>query len=446
MNDVVKRLHEFRGPPYLSVVATSRNDDHGGDLLTRMQVFVSALTSQVVRHGVPSELVLVEWNPPADRSRLADALTWPDDQGWCPIRIITVPETLHRRLMHSNQLSLFQMIAKNVGIRCALGRFVLATNVDILFSDSLMGFLRQRTLLPGHLYRSDRIDIDRGVEVQWPVDKQLEYCRTHVLRANRPDGIQFAPADGKPHTVEDATLTEEEFLRHVGSQNARLDLAFSLRRKLRRTRFGRIISRLPLQRMTRERWGTPFAGDRGNRTARGRRHVLFPDGPVPGHPTRGNLSLTRMFTKMLWPFIPLPDLHVLASGDFTLMARDTWHDIGGNPELEMFSLHLDSLTMYNAHAHGLREVRLPPNMMHYHMEHDADWASGRQGDLYERLRTLGIPFVSQGLLARLAHQLLSGTRLRLSGPEWGLANCILEETRISRGRVHGTSCTMGARA
>ena len=33
------------------------------------------------------------------------------------------------------------MIAKNAGIRRARGQFVLATNIDIIFSNELVGFL-----------------------------------------------------------------------------------------------------------------------------------------------------------------------------------------------------------------------------------------------------------------------------------------------------------------
>ena len=53
--------------PYLSVVVTARNDDHGGNLLGRMQVFVDAWISQAKRHNLSSELIVVEWNPPAGR-------------------------------------------------------------------------------------------------------------------------------------------------------------------------------------------------------------------------------------------------------------------------------------------------------------------------------------------------------------------------------------------
>jgi hypothetical protein len=52
--------------PYLSIVATARNDGHGGDLLHRMQLFVENVIGQCNRHNLDAELVLVEWNPPDD--------------------------------------------------------------------------------------------------------------------------------------------------------------------------------------------------------------------------------------------------------------------------------------------------------------------------------------------------------------------------------------------
>jgi len=77
--------------PYLSVVATARNDDHGGNPLYRMQLFVDGLIAQCDRHRLPAELVLVEWNPPTDRPRLAEVLRWPESDGWCRVRIVEVP-------------------------------------------------------------------------------------------------------------------------------------------------------------------------------------------------------------------------------------------------------------------------------------------------------------------------------------------------------------------
>ncbi len=184
--------------PYLSVVATSRNDDHGGRLLERMQVFVDGLIEQCRRHRLDAELVLVEWNPPADRPRLREALRWPADPGPCRIRIIEVPAEVHRGFRHSDRLPLFQMIAKNVGIRRARGRFVLATNIDLLFSDEIMAFLAAQSLEADRMYRVDRHDVMADVPVLSGLDEQLDYCRRHLLRVHRREGSFPVDALGRP--------------------------------------------------------------------------------------------------------------------------------------------------------------------------------------------------------------------------------------------------------
>ena len=70
-------MKDNRANPALSIVATSRNDDHGGNLLGRMQTFVDGFAEQCRRHDLAAELVLVEWNPLPDRPPLAEALRWP---------------------------------------------------------------------------------------------------------------------------------------------------------------------------------------------------------------------------------------------------------------------------------------------------------------------------------------------------------------------------------
>ncbi|MDF1667891.1 MAG: hypothetical protein P1V97_39505, partial [Planctomycetota bacterium] len=67
--------------PKISIVATSRNDNHGGDLNRRMQIFVTAFISQCQLHQLNAELLLVEWNPPEGRASLAEELEWPEDLG-----------------------------------------------------------------------------------------------------------------------------------------------------------------------------------------------------------------------------------------------------------------------------------------------------------------------------------------------------------------------------
>ena len=182
--------------PYLSVIAASRNDEHGGNLLGRTQVFVEAWLSQAKRHNISSELILVEWNPPRDRERLAKALRWPPDTRPCQVRIIEVPPHIHARYLHGDNLPLYQMIGKNAGIRRARGKFLALTNIDIVFSDELCEFLAARKLEPGKMYRIDRTDVGDAVPVGAPIDEQLAYCRSHVLRLYSREGVYPVTPEG----------------------------------------------------------------------------------------------------------------------------------------------------------------------------------------------------------------------------------------------------------
>jgi hypothetical protein len=175
-------------PPQLSVVATSRNDEHGGHLLARMQLFIRGLAEQAERFGLPVELIVVEWNPPADRPPLAEALDWQAGDNFRP-QVISVPREVHRTFPNADELPLFQMIGKNVGIRRSTAPFVLATNIDILLSDELFKFL-QTHLRAGAMYRVDRHDVLAelgGSELPTP-----DQCRAlPVIREHRLDGLRY---------------------------------------------------------------------------------------------------------------------------------------------------------------------------------------------------------------------------------------------------------------
>ena len=54
----------------ISFVVTSRNDGETGDELARIQTFVSSLVDQCERFHLDAELVIVEWNPPAQKPLL----------------------------------------------------------------------------------------------------------------------------------------------------------------------------------------------------------------------------------------------------------------------------------------------------------------------------------------------------------------------------------------
>jgi len=177
--------------PGLTVVAASRNDEHGGHLLARMQVFVNGLAEQSERFGFPLELIVVEWNPPADRALLVEALRWPVSAMFQP-RIITVPREVHSSFSNANLLPLYQMIAKNVGIRRARAPFVLATNIDILLSDDLFELICAG-LKPKALYRVDRRDVVAPLQRD-PLPSPAECRALPALRRHGIDGTTPKPS------------------------------------------------------------------------------------------------------------------------------------------------------------------------------------------------------------------------------------------------------------
>jgi len=172
--------------PYLSVVVASRNDDHGGDPLRRTQIFLNCLSWQAARFRLPLEIILVDWNGVSDRPPLSLVLQQADEtKQWCQISCITVPPHLHSQLKYSESLPLFQMIAKNVGIRRARGEFVVATNIDIIFSEELMRYLALQKLSARNVYRVDRYDIMQGLADDLALDETLEYAWSNVIRVHR---------------------------------------------------------------------------------------------------------------------------------------------------------------------------------------------------------------------------------------------------------------------
>lgn len=168
--------------PYLSIVVAARNDNYGGDFLCRMNLFLSALAVLCNRHGLRAELLIVEWNPPADRFPLRDAIDWPQEGNSLAVRIITVPESAHRKLPGSEKIPMLEYIAKNVGVRRAGGDFVLVTNPDIIFSDEAIAYFAQESIPEDCFVKADRYDVGKRVPLGAPVDKTLRHCRRNVVR------------------------------------------------------------------------------------------------------------------------------------------------------------------------------------------------------------------------------------------------------------------------
>ena len=381
---------------HLSLVATSRNDNHGGYLTQRMQHFVDGFIAQCKRHAMRAELIMVEWNPPRERRPLAEELAWPADCGTCEIRIVTVPRELHDALPHGDKLPLFQMIAKNVGIRRARGRFVLATNIDILFSDGVMRRMRDR-LRDGHLYRVERHDVPTHVPASADFDRVLEFCE------------------------------REAFRRHVSG--------FTLFR-----RDGRWQPRSALAAKTQSVWQT---------VVRTWRRAWGGGGPVQaGEPSRENLRplrrtiwLALRSLQWFWHAVIRRELFTNACGDFTLLSRADWFALRGYPEWPVYSWNIDSILLYQAHRSRIREIYLGDAAPVYHIEHSpgSGFTPESPDKLFERLAALGIPYLDWERDMEPKIREMDRARARGEFPivyndaDWGLARHSLPEQRVGAG-------------
>ena len=434
--------------PYLSVVVAARNDNHGGNMLARMQAFLDSWTVLAQRSGLDSEIVVVEWNPPADRPRLRDELRLPS-KGACDVRFLEVPTALHATIPNAAAIPLHQMIAKNAGIRRARGQFVLATNLDIVCSRELMVFLAGRRLENGVMYRIDRYDVANDLPpFSEGVDALLDHCRDRVLRRFGAENV-FRPEHG------DWICTEADDIADHGIDFGRGWLAmerqggFRYRWMLPSARIllerpagaallidaevgpsqdgapltvevrddaGAIVARTEISGCPRLRLRFPRELTSGgfNLNCEGRNIPLCPELRMlhlrviglhweAGDESSGwRLDTVDSRPGKDWsdtPAAPARDiprsawLHVNACGDFTLMSRDDWFHLRGYAELPIWPLHIDALFCYAAYHSGIREQVLRDPMRIYHVEHasGAGWSPEGEEALQRRIRARQVP-------------------------------------------------------
>ncbi len=119
----------------------------------------------------------------------------------------------------------------------------------------------------------------------------------------------------------------------------------------------------------------------------------------------------------------------MACGDFMLMHKDDWATIHGHPEMPIYSMHLDSLTLVSADVHGIHEARLPPDFVHFHIEHGYGVSKDYVPNLsavVESAAKKGIPQLALPNVQRMLPSLRHGRRV-FAPVDWGMANVQLAE-------------------
>jgi hypothetical protein len=352
----------------LSIVATSRNDDHGGNALWRTQHFVNGVAAQANKHELKLELIIVDWNPMEGRPGLFDAIQWPMHTDYFSYRVIVVPKEHHQQLKSSEHQGLFQYLAKNVGIKRARGEFVLATNIDILFSDDLMKYMKNE-LKDGNLYRVDRFDIDDKLPETSNFDEILNFANTNIIRVH-PTLKTVSFNDYENYKKQLNETNNSAF--HILMRFIYKSVYYAFKKTISFSKF--IFNHI-------FKTNTQYHDSEGKKI----------DNKISL--IKKLKIIANMFGRDVWFFclynhlLKTPPVlpHTNACGDFTLLSKNDWEQLKGYPEWEMFSWHIDSIFLFQAYFSHIHMVNLDANYAIYHIEHGAGWTPETAAKLFAKL-------------------------------------------------------------
>ena len=131
------------------------------------------------------ELIIVEWNPdlnrPSLRQRIQDMTLRHLPTG--AVKIVTVPKGISEQQIGDR--GFHEMAAKNVGIRRAVGNYVLCTNPDVLWPRSM----ETKWFSNSQVLRADRISVANEV-LTYPFSyfKCWDYCLKEINHRGRDEG------------------------------------------------------------------------------------------------------------------------------------------------------------------------------------------------------------------------------------------------------------------
>jgi hypothetical protein len=288
-----KSLYDF------SFIIATRNDNHGGNMLLKNQFFVNRWAFNIKKLDINCELIIVDWNSP---KKLRNKLVVPKLNKNQIIRIIEVPNKIHKKFKNYKKLNIFQMIAKNVGARRATGKYLILTNMDIIFSNNLLKFLKNNELDENCIYRVDRYDINFNKFSNYKINEK----------------------------------TLDDNITHINKKYYTHDLVKNVKYWTYNSFFGFIINFLK----------------------------LFTTKNLLNFFTKSKLKIKINYLKSILNIIKSPKLHTNACGDFQLISKKTFFNLSGYYEYDGYSFHIDSILMWKAYFMGYKFKELKFKIFH----------------------------------------------------------------------------------
>lgn len=156
--------------PKVTAVVVGRNDDYMSDFAHRLRA-----TIRWNLEYLASEVIFVEWNPPAERDLLSTDLV----QNFANLRAYVVSREIHQELSVTPHIPVMEYHAKNVGIRRAATDWIVVTNADAAFAPDAARKILETPLADDVVWVTQRIDIE------WPEGRTSDMRFTDCLRQRR---------------------------------------------------------------------------------------------------------------------------------------------------------------------------------------------------------------------------------------------------------------------
>ena len=348
---------------YLSVVAASRNDNHGNNLDERTNLFIKSLAENCKKYKIPAELIIVEWNQIPNAKTLSERLDLISNE-YLNSKIVPVNQDYHLKLPNSNRLQFFQMIAKNVGIRRASGKFVLATNIDVIINQNLYQFISKKKLKEKTIYRCDR--------------HCIQYNYSGNIEDNHLD--QFTNFIDKKYYSIDVKTNEKYYV--YSSLPKQLKNFFNIFRIKKNEK--KLIQKINIKNF------------------------------------KSILKIIIFYLKNLKFF--KEKLFTNACGDFTLLDKVSWIDIKGYCELPIYSWHLDSLFLWEAKFKKFKFYDFENKYYIYHINHNFSGVISQKEKMFENLKNNKIPYLTNEEFLDIAIKLSKNPDFMKTDQFWGLHN------------------------
>ena len=387
-----------------SFIVSTRNDNHGGNMYLKNQFFVNRWVHDIKKLDINCELIIVDWNSP---KKLRNKLVIPKLNNNQSIKIIEVPNKIHKKFKNNKKLNMFQMIAKNVGARQASGKYLIFTNIDIIFSNNLLKFLKNRELNENCIYRVDRYDINFNKFNNYKGNEKI--FDSNITHVNKKYYTHDLINNVKYWTYNSLSGAFINFLKLFFSVifnfiKYPLELLLQLDKKVTdilKINFLKLITAY-LKKII----NIPKII-----IINLRKIINIPKIII------NNLKIIIENISLIINIIKSPKLHTNACGDFQLISKKSFFDLSGYYEYDGYSFHIDSLLMWKAYFMGYNFKELSFKI--FHINHTGGYQNSNE--LFKSLRKKKINYISNAQLIKMIDNLKKNKNY-LNNAKFGLVD------------------------